>query len=486
MPVAARPIMALELRSVLPYRVAIHRCYLSGAGFKLRQAWLGGKARGELQNNRLAKGPMSLSTADTQADILVAGAGAAGLSTALALAHAGFSVFCAGHVDTRANGRTVALFEASLRFYNALGVWPHFRGKTAPLARIAMIDATGARFPVPSVSFAASEIGLAAFGENIENNVLVEGLAQIATVTKNLVLHEGMIGDIRFDEDAVRATLACGQRVTAKLIAAADGRMSPARTKAGIGTSAWTYPQIAFTALLSHARPHRNISTEFHTRSGPCTLVPLRPAGDKPNRSSLVWLMSPEAAERRRALSQPELAQEIEDQVDSLLGKIEIDGPGGFFPMAGMSANRLVGHRIALVGEAAHIFPPLAAQGLNLSLRDSAALAEVLEDARALGRDIGTAHTLKTYATARRSDIFLRTNGIDILNRSLLSNLFPVDFLRGAGLFAFSMIGPLRRALMREGVLTHGTLPRLMQERPARRFTPLSRGVASTGVSPRG
>jgi 2-octaprenyl-6-methoxyphenol hydroxylase len=429
---------------------------------------------------------MSLSTADTQADILVAGAGAAGLSTAIALAQAGFSVVCVGHVDGRANGRTVALFEASLRFYKALGVWPRFRGKTAPLARIAMIDATGARLPVPSVSFAAAEIGLAAFGENIENNVLVEGLAQIAAGTKNLVLHEDMIDDIRFCEDSVHATLANGQRVTAKLAAAADGRNSPARTKSGIGTRIWTYPQIAFTALLSHPKPHRNISTEFHTRSGPCTLVPLRPAEGKPNRSSLVWLMSPEAAERRRALSNSELAQEIEEQVDSLLGKIEIDGPGGFFPMAGMSANRLVGHRIALIGEAAHIFPPLAAQGLNLSLRDSAALAEVLEAARVLGHDIGAVQTLKNYATARRSDIFIRTNGVDILNRSLLSNLFPVDFLRGAGLSAFSMIGPLRRALMREGVLTHGTLPRLMQERPIRRLTSFSRGTASIGMSGRG
>jgi 2-octaprenyl-6-methoxyphenol hydroxylase len=426
---------------------------------------------------------MSLSTADTRVDILVAGAGAAGLSTALALAQAGFSVVCVGHVDTRANGRTVALFEASLRFYKALGVWPHFRGKTAPLAKIAMIDATGARFPVPSVSFAASEIGLSAFGENIENNVLVEGLAGLAAESPNLVLHEGMIEDITFDADAVHATLADGPCVTAKLAAAADGRASLARAKAGIGTRVWSYPQIAFTALLSHVKPHRKVSTEFHTRSGPCTLVPLRAAENKPNRSSLVWLMSPEAAERRRALSNSELAQEIEDQVNSLLGKIEIDGPGGFFPMVGMSANRLVGHRIALIGEAAHIFPPLAAQGLNLSLRDSAALVEVLEDARTLGSDIGSTHMLKAYATARRSDIFLRTNGVDILNRSLLWNLFAVDFLRGAGLFAFSMIGPLRRALMREGVLTHGTLPRLMQERPVRHFTPFSRGSASIGTS---
>lgn len=428
---------------------------------------------------------MSVSRSNIEADILVAGAGAAGLSTALALAKAGFSVFCAGHVDRSTNGRTVALFEASLRFYKALGLWCHFRGKTAPLARIVMVDATGASFPVPPLSFAASEIGFSAFGENIENNVLVEGLAEIAAKTPNLVLREGLVSDISFGEDAARARLADGTEVTARLIAAADGRGSLARGKAQIGTRSWTYPQTAFTALLSHVKPHRNISTEFHTRSGPCTLVPLRPAEGRPHRSSLVWLMAPEEAERRRALSPSQLAQEIEDQVDSLLGRLEIDGPCGFFPMMGMTANRLAGHRVALIGEAAHIFPPLAAQGLNLSLRDAAALVEILEDARAEHADIGASQTLKAYEQARRSDIFIRTNGVDILNRSLLWDFLPVDFLRGAGALAFGAIGPLRRALMREGVLTHLTLPRLMQEAPARPVTPLSRSASAAALSRR-
>jgi 2-octaprenyl-6-methoxyphenol hydroxylase len=414
---------------------------------------------------------------ETQADILVAGAGAAGLSTALALAHVGFSVVCAGPIDRRANGRTVALFGASLRFYKALGVWRHFRGKTAPLAKITMIDATGARFPVPALSYAASEIGLSAFGENVENDVLVDGLAGIASSSPNLTLREVMIGDIRFDDEAVLATLGDGHKVKAVLAVGADGRNSLVRAKAGIGTQSWTYPQIAYTALLSHAKAHRNISTEFHTRSGPCTLVPLRPVERRPHRSSLVWLMSTEAAERRRALSDAEMAQEIEAQVDSLLGHMEIDGPSGFFPMAGMSAARLACHRAALVGEAAHIIPPLAAQGLNLSLRDAAALAEVVEDARLVGVDIGSAQTLKSYEEARRSDVFIRTNGVDILNRSLLMDNIPVDFLRSAGVAAFSMIGPLRRALMREGVLPHGTLPRLMQEHPVRHYPPTVRSA---------
>lgn len=411
---------------------------------------------------------MTVSIADIEADILVAGAGAAGLSAALALVQSGFSVVCVGHVDRRINGRTVALFESSLRFYKALGLWPRFRGQSAALEKIAMVDATGSRFAAPSVTFAASEIGLSAFGENIENSALVEGLAEIAAATPRLALFEGLLSEIGFMPDAAEAVLADGRRIKAKLVVAADGRGSPARTKAGISARSWTYPQVALTALLSHSKPHRHVSTEFHTRFGPCTLVPLRAQGDKPHRSSLVWLMTAEEADRRRGLEPVALASEIENQVNSLLGKMQLDGPCGFFPMAGMSVGRLFGHRIALIGEAAHVFPPLAAQGLNLSLRDSAALAETLEDARSLGKDIGLAATLKGYAAARRNDISLRTHGVDILNRSLLTDLIPVDLMRGAGLFAFSMIGPLRRALMREGVLTHGTLPRLMQERTSR------------------
>ncbi|HXW72348.1 MAG TPA: FAD-dependent monooxygenase [Methylocella sp.] len=423
---------------------------------------------------------MTLDPPKTKADILVAGAGAAGLSAALALAQTGSTVVCVGETDTRPNGRTVALFEASLRFYKTLKIWPRFRGLTAPLAKIEMIDATGARFPAPTLSFAASEIGLPAFGENIENNILVEGLAGIASGAPNLTFCKGMISDIRFGADAVSATLRDGREIEAKLAVAADGRDSLLRAKSHIATRGWSYPQTAYTALLAHEKPHKNISTEFHTRTGPCTLVPLRPTAEKPNRSSLVWLMSPAEAERRRQLRPSELAQEIEDETNSLLGRFEIDGPGGFFPMMGMSTTRLIGHRLALIAEAAHIFPPLAAQGLNLSLRDSAALAQAVEDARVLGEDIGATETLKTYEASRRGDIFIRTNGVDILNRSLLLDVLPVDLLRGAGTLAFATIGPLRRALMREGVLTHGTLPRLMQA-PPRPRTPRRRADAARG-----
>jgi 2-octaprenyl-6-methoxyphenol hydroxylase len=407
-----------------------------------------------------------------EADILVAGAGAAGLSGSIALAQAGFSVVCVGHVDRRANGRTLALFEASLRFLKALDLWPKLRARSAPIEKIRMIDATGAKLSAPEAYFSASEIGLAAFGANIENDVLVETLADHAAACSGLRLVEDLLEDVHYGAEAVRATTADGRTIAAKLVVAADGRTSLARTKAGLAARSWTYPQVALTALLSHEKPHRNISTEFHTRSGPCTLVPLRPADGVPHRSSLVWLMTPEEAERRRGLDDEALAGEVARQVDHLLGPMATGGARGFFPMAGMATEKLAGHRIALIGETAHVFPPLAAQGLNLSLRDCAGLVEVLEDARDTGEDIGTMRTLSSYARARRSDIFWRTNGVDLLNRSLLMDVVPVDVLRGAGLFAFSLIGPLRRAIMREGVVPHGTLPRLMQKRPRLRAAP--------------
>lgn len=415
---------------------------------------------------------MDISAPETHADILVAGAGAAGLAAAIALAEAGFSVVCVGHVDRRANGRTLALFEASLRFLKALGLWQKLRPQSAPIEKIRMIDATGARLSAPEAFFAASEIGLSAFGANVENDVLVETLADHAEACPGLLLVEDLLEDVRYSADSVHATTAGGRAIAAKLVVAADGRASLARTRAGLSARTWSYPQVALTALFSHAKPHRNISTEFHTRSGPCTLVPLHPLDGVPHRSSLVWLMAPEEAERRRDLDDRALAAEVACQVDHLLGPMATSGARGFFPMAGMSADKLASHRIALVGEAAHVFPPLAAQGLNLSLRDCAALVEVLEDARERDEDIGAARTLGAYARRRRGDITWRTNGIDLLNRSLLMDALPVDVLRGAGLFAFSLIGPLRRAIMREGVVPHGALPRLMQKRPQPRATP--------------
>jgi 2-octaprenyl-6-methoxyphenol hydroxylase len=402
--------------------------------------------------------------ADPPTDILVIGAGAAGLSAAIALAKSGFSVAAIGTLDTLSNGRTVALFEGSLRFFRALDLWRRLVDCAAKIKSIEMIDATGSRVPIPTIAFSADEVGLAALGANIETDRLVAVLAEIAAEIENLHLETDWLAELIDEGDHIRALFKSGRSIDAKLVVAADGQRSTVRGKARIGTRRWSYPQVALTALTVHEHPHHNRSVEFHTRTGPCTLVPLPPRGEAEHRSSLVWLMSARESDRRRGLGPDALAAEIEREVDSVFGTMQLDGACGFFPMMGMKVSRLVGHRIALLGEAAHAFPPLAAQGLNLSLRDCAVLVECVEAARARGEDIGAPEALRPYAQARRSDIALRTNGIDMLNRSLLFDSLPIDLLRGLGFFAFATIGPLRRAVIMEGILPHEHLPPLMQE----------------------
>ena len=388
-----------------------------------------------------------------RSDILVAGAGAAGLTTAIALAGAGFSVTVAGGLDTRRNGRTVALFEASVRLYRSLGLWERLE----PLS-------------MPPVELEAAEIGLPAFGANIENAALVEALAVIARGTPGVEIVESMLGDYATHDDAIEGRLSTGEILSAALLVGADGRGSQVRTYANVGPREWRYKQTAITALLRHEKPHRATSTEFHTRSGPCTLVPMRSDDEAPeglrHRSSLVWLMTPDEAERRMALGDEELVAEIEEHVHGIHGRMGLVGPRGAFPMAGLSCDRLVAERIALVADAGHYFPPIGAQGLNLGLRDVAQLIDSLEKHGRI--DAGDKLALADYDKRRRGDVATRTLSVDLMNRSLLIHALPVDFMRSAGLAAMAAIGPLRRALMREGVAPPGRLPRLMRE-PARR-----------------
>ncbi|MGC2050031.1 MAG: FAD-dependent monooxygenase [Methylovirgula sp.] len=389
----------------------------------------------------------------SEADILVVGTGAAGLAAAIALARSGFRVIASGALDTVSNGRTVALFEGSLRFLRALNLWPRLSDLAAEIKSIEMIDASGSRVPIPRIVFSADDVGLQALGANIEIDRLVARLAAVAREIQNLSLETHLLTEIDDQGDHIRATLTSGRRIDAKLVVAADGQRSTVRAKARIGTRRWTYPQVALTALTVHEKSHGNRSVEFHTRSGPCTLVPLVARDGAEHRSSLVWLMSRREAAHRRALAPDALALEIEREVEGIFGNMRLDGGCGFFPMMGMSVTRLAARRIALLGEAAHAFPPLAAQGLNLSLRDIGTLVECLAEARARGTDIGLA--LRRYAEARRPDIALRTSGIDVLNRSLLSDFLPVEIARGLGSLAFATIGPLRRAVILEGILPH-------------------------------
>jgi 2-octaprenyl-6-methoxyphenol hydroxylase len=382
-------------------------------------------------------------------DVLVAGAGAAGLCTALALARQGRHVALVGRTDARLAGRTVALFEGSLRLLARFGLTAP---AGCPIAGIRIIDDTGALLAAPDVTFEAREIGLERLGVNVSNEAMVDSLADAVRHGPGIIFIEDAVAAYDFDRDCVHARLVGGETLAAPLVVATDGRRSAARDAANIPVTTWTYPQTALTVFLGHDGRHENFSTEFLTRSGPFTLVPLEGTEDEPHRSSLVWLVSPEDAHDLLALPREKLARKIEQHSHRRLGHMRIAGEIGSFPMTGLTARRLTAPRLALAGEAAHVFPPIAAQGLNLSIRDVATLADCLDgvNLRAPNR---VQAALARYEHLRRGDVGLRTLGVHMMDRLLLADLLPVDFMRNAGLAALRAIGPLRRTLMREGIL---------------------------------
>ena len=387
------------------------------------------------------------------ADVVMVGAGSVGLSLGMALAQAGVTVVLVGNVDLRPTGRTVALLEGSIGFLARLGLWSQLSVDAEPLKVMRIVDDTASLFRGPPVEFKAVEIGRSQFGANIENHRLVAALAAAAALTPGLTLLPGRLEHFTFGKAGVSARGPNDVAVAGRVLIASDGRRSAARQAAGLLAQEWHYPQTALTTTLRHDRPHANVSTEFHTRQGPFTLVPLPARAEAPNRSSLVWVMAPEEAERRIAMTPERLARDIERQSRMLLGRIDVIGVVGQFPMGGLKARSLVGPRIALAGEAAHAMPPIGAQGLNLSLRDAATLAEVLSFAKRGGQDLGSPQVLDRYAAARGGDITIRGLGVDLLNRALLTDLLPVDLMRGLGLLAMGSVSPLRRFAMRQGLM---------------------------------
>ena len=304
--------------------------------------------------------------------------------------------------------------------------------------------------------FDAAEIGLEAFGHNIENRHLLAALEERAADLKIARVAAAALA-VKSNETGVTIEHAGGV-ARALLVIGADGARSLCRAAAGIGMQRRTYPQTALTLNLGHEREHENISTEFHTESGPFTLVPL-----PGRRSSLVCVLDPKTAQSLGAMADAALARDIERRAHSLLGPMRAEPGRGLYPLAIETAESAARGRIALVGEAAHVLPPIGAQGLNLGLRDSATIAEVVADAQRQNLDVGAPEVLGRYDAQRRADAMSRTVAVDVLNRSLLTDFIPAQAMRGLSLYLVDRIDPLRRALMREGVTPAVSQPRLMR-----------------------
>jgi 2-octaprenyl-6-methoxyphenol hydroxylase len=307
-----------------------------------------------------------------------------------------------------------------------------------------IIDGTNRLLRAPTATFRSAEVGLEAFGYNFPNSALMDVLEAAVATEGNISRFTAFADAIEVSADRVAITLSDGDTMVADFAIGADGRKSKLRETVGIDTRNWSYPQSAMVLNFVHSLPHESISTEFHTESGPFTQVPL-----PGKRSSLVWVQSPSDARARSELSLGELSNVVEERMQSLLGKVAVEEGVQIWPLSSMMAHRSGKGRVALIGEAAHVFPPIGAQGLNLSLRDVMALTDILcaRPELPIAADTGNQFDRK-----RRADIMTRTASVDVLNRSLLSDFLPMQVLRAAGLHILAAVPPFRSIVMREGI----------------------------------
>ncbi len=378
-------------------------------------------------------------------DIAVVGGGPAGLLCALLLCKNGAKPLLMRKQGGTSPGRTVALMHSSIDLLRQAGVWEILHARAAPLRAIRLIDDTGNLFRAPVVTFEARELGLNEFGYNIANDDLqaaLEGAVQsqaIETIdgeVDHIVLHDSHI-------EMGGKNFSCLSRV----VVAADGRHSILRKQAGFESKQNIYPQAAVTALLQHEAPHHGISTEFHTRKGPMTYVPMAC-----NCSSLVLVTSPEDATQLMALDEKEFCFELRRRSQNMLGTFTLAGKRGNWPLELTLPDRFARNRVLLIGEAAHVLPPIGAQGLNLGFRDADVAATIIASALGKKEDPGDAGVLAAYHRSRSQDIRLRSFAVDQFNRSLLTSFLPIHFMRGFGLYMAQKSHFFRRKIMQAGL----------------------------------
>ena len=393
----------------------------------------------------------------TTTDILISGGGVAGLTAAAAFGAAGFTVICveptAPVIEAAAPGadlRTTAFLTPSIAVLEAAGLWQRLKPHAAALQIMRIVDAGGkVAEPRYIKDFDASELSDQPFGYNLPNWLLRrEMLARIAELP-NVTFRPGLATTTLLTrEDTALVTLSDHTQVVARLVIAADGRNSTMRAAAGIGVRTLRYGQKALTFAVTHKVPHQNVSTEIHRSGGPFTLVPLPDLNGLPA-SAVVWMERGPEALRLATLPDESFEAEINARSCHVLGPLTLASKRLVWPMIAQLAHRMAGERVALMAEAAHVVPPIGAQGLNMSLADLATLLDLVRESPAT---LGSPAMLTAYHRRRHPEVTIRVLGIDALNRASMAEAPLLRDLRALGLNALHGLAPIRRTLMRAGL----------------------------------
>jgi 2-octaprenyl-6-methoxyphenol hydroxylase len=406
-------------------------------------------------------------------EIVVIGAALNGLAAALALGGklalrpAQVTIIDAkdprGFANSGFDGRASAITASSRRMFEALGVWEAIAPHAQPINRIVVTDSAPGVSERPTLlQFGDGEPGSVASAYIVENRHLYDKLFKAVEESPHIALVPNTrIVSLDFGKGPARLETDGGRTILADLVVAADGRNSPAREAAGIKTTGWDYGQTGIVTAVGHELPHEGCAEEHFRAAGPFAILPLTG-----NRSSLVWTEATDTARQLLALSDEDFLAELSARFGTHRGAVSLIGARHGYPLSLFVAERFTGPRLALLGDAAHVVHPIAGLGLNLGLRDAAALAEAVARARYLGLDIGSEATLKHYSQWRRFDTNVTALATDVLNR-LFSNDFPgLRQLRDTGLRLVNMAPPLKSLFMREAAGQTGHLPKLMRGEP--------------------
>lgn len=392
-----------------------------------------------------------------ETDILIAGGGIAGMSAAARFAADGHRIMIVdpapADIGEGTDLRTTAFLQPGIETLKKAGVWDAIKPTGAELRVMRIVDAGGNEMtPRETADFDGAETTQGFFGWNVSNKAArVSLMAKLETLPnvdfRFSTTVTGFTGTARYGE----ATLSGGETVRAKLVVAADGRNSSLREFAGIKHRRWAYDQSALVFVVTHDKPHDNISTEIHRTGGPLTLVPMPDLDGKPC-SSVVWMTPADRARQLYNMDDATLSAEITHDTMSMFGPLTVASPRAIWPMISQVPSRLISARLALVAEAAHVVPPIGAQGLNMSLHDIETLADLMAKARLKGDDIGATTLLKSYERKQLPKTLARVGGIDLLNRTSMFEPRTLRDLRYAGLTAINRIGPLRKLAIKVGV----------------------------------